>query len=170
MIRPESPADVDTIDAVVEAAFGRRDEADLVRALRADSSWRADLSLVAVEGDRIIGHIAFTQATVDGSPVLALAPLAVAPDHQRHGIGSTLVREALRRVSAGPTATVVVLGDPAYYGRFGFQPARQLGITGPFGDIDEFQALGTGTSSPRGRLSYAAPFGLGDDQPSPSDG
>ena len=55
---------------------------------------------------------------------------------------------------------MVVLGDPAYYGRFGFRPARDLGITGPFGDIDEFQALALSRAAPTGRITYAAPFGL----------
>lgn len=168
MIRPETPDDVDGIDAVVEAAFARRDEAELVRALRADAAWLPDLSLVAVDDGRIVGHIAFTRANVDGAGVLALAPLAVAPDHQRRGIGSALVRVALTRVATGDTPTVAVLGDPGYYRRFGFRPARELGITGPFGDIDEFQALFTAETSPRGLMSYAAPFGIGANPPAAS--
>ena len=160
MIRPETSADVDAIDAVVEAAFEQRDEADLVRALRADDSWLPDLSLVAVEDDRIVGHIACTRATVDGVPVLALAPLSVLPGYQRRGFGAALVHESLRRAVGLAETTVVVLGDPAYYGRFGFRPARELGITGPFGDIDEFQALRLAAVSPSGRLTYAAPFGI----------
>lgn len=170
MIRPETPDDVDGIDAVVEAAFARRDEAELVRALRADAAWLPDLSLVAVDDGRIVGHIAFTRANVDGAGVLALAPLAVAPDHQRRGIGSALVRVALTRVATGDTPTVVVLGDPGYYRRFGFRPARELGITGPFGDIDEFQALCTAGTSPRGLMSYAAPFGIGENRRAASGG
>lgn len=160
MIRPEAPDDAPSIDAVIEAAFGQRDEADLVRALREDAGWLPDLSLVAVEEQLVVGHIALTRATVDGAPTLALAPLSVRPDHQRLGIGSQLVREALRRAGDAAESAVVVLGDPAYYGRFGFRPARDLGITGPFGDIDEFQALALSEAAPTGRITYAAPFGL----------
>ena len=160
MIRPEAPDDAASIDAVIEAAFGQRDEADLVRALREDAGWLPDLSLVAMEEQLVVGHIALTRATVDGASILALAPLSVRPDRQRLGIGSDLVREALRRAGDAAESVVVVLGDPAYYGRFGFRPARDLGITGPFGDIDEFQALALSVPSPTGRITYAAPFGL----------
>jgi putative acetyltransferase len=170
VIRTETPADVDGIDGAVEAAFGRRDEADLVSALRADAAWIPDLSLVADVDGSIVGHIALTRAAVEGSPVLALAPLAVVPDHQRRGIGSALVWAALQRVAAGPAPTVVVLGDPGFYGRFGFRSARELGITGPFGDIDEFQALGTPATAPVGRMSYSAPFGIVDGHPPESAG
>jgi predicted N-acetyltransferase YhbS len=160
VIRPERPGDVDAIDAVVAAAFRQRDEADLVRALRSDPSWRASLCLVAAEGDRIVGHLALTRATVDGTPVLALAPLAVHPEHQRRGWGAALVTDGLRRAADLAETTVVVLGDPAYYGRFGFRPARELGISGPFGDIDEFQALALAEVSPTGQMTYPAPFGI----------
>lgn len=160
MIRPETPDDAASIDAVTEAAFGQRDEADLVRALREDAAWLPDLSLVAVEGQLVVGHVALTRATVDGASVLALAPLSVRPDHQGLGIGSALVRDALRRAGDGTESVVIVLGNPAYYGRFGFRPARDLGITGPFGDIDEFQALALSDAAPTGRITYAAPFGL----------
>jgi putative acetyltransferase len=170
VIRTETPADVDGIDSAVEAAFGRRDEADLVRALRADAAWLPGLSLVADVDGSVLGHVALTRAAVDGCTVLALAPLAVVPDHQRRGIGSALVMAALQRVAARPTPTVVVLGDPAFYGRFGFRPARELGITGPFGDIDEFQALGTPATAPVGRITYAAPFGIDDAHPPESAG
>ena len=70
------------------------------------------------------------------------------------------MREALRRAEDGAESVVIVLGNPAYYGRFGFRPARDLGITGPFGDIDEFQALALSDAAPTGRITYAAPFGL----------
>ena len=160
MIRAETPDDAASIDAVIETAFGQRDEADLVRALREDAGWLPDLSLVAVEGRLVVGHIALTRATVDGASTLALAPLSVRPDRQRRGIGSQLVRDALHRAGDAAESVVVVLGDPAYYGRFGFRPARDLGITGPFGDIDEFQALALSEASPTGRITYAAPFEL----------
>ena len=164
MIRVERDGDEAAIDRVVAAAFGQRDEADLVRALRSDGCWLPHLSLVDVdEADAVRGHVAFTRAFVDGVPVLALAPLAVAPAHQRRGIGSTLVRAGLTQAHADGEGTVVVLGDPAYYGRFGFHPARTDGITGPFGDIDAFQSLVLHEPAARGVMVYAAPFGLPPD-------
>lgn len=160
LIRAETSADVDAIDAVVEAAFGQRDEADLVRALRSDPAWLSELSLVAIVEEVLVGHVALTRATVESTPVLALAPLAVLPEHHGHGIGSMLVADALRRAAARAEPAVVVLGAPAYYGRFGFRPARELGITGPFGDIDAFQARALSAPTPCGRMAYAAPFGI----------
>jgi putative acetyltransferase len=70
------------------------------------------------------------------------------------------VGEALRRAEDGAESAVIVLGSRAYYGRFGFRPARDLGISGPFGDIDEFQALTLAGTAPTGRITHAAPFGL----------
>ena len=162
MIRPERATDVEAIDSVVEAAFGQRDEADLVTALRADDSWLPALSLVAIDDDRIVGHIAFSRATVDGAPVLALAPLSVLPGHQGRGFGSALVEEALRRAAGSTRPPSSSSAIRPYYGRFGFRPARELGITGPFGDIDEFQAMALSSPASSGRIAYAAPFGIAD--------
>ena len=156
-IRVEEPRDAAAVYAVVASAFGRRDEADLLRALRADPDWV--VGLVAVDASTIVGHVAFTRGHVDGHPVLALAPLAVAPDRQGSGIGRDLVQAGLARAADQGEAAVIVLGDPAYYGRFGFAPARELGISGPFGDIDEFQAVAL-TTPPRGRMAYPAAFGI----------
>ena len=159
MIRPEGPDDVAAIDAVVAAAFGQRDEADLVLALRADPAWLPSLSLVAVIDGQLIGHVAFTRCLVGTQPALALAPLAVAPEHQREGVGGELVMSGLLAARSTGERLVVVLGDPSYYGRFGFEAARQRDVTGPFGDIDEFQALRLRRPAPTGPIEYAPPFG-----------
>jgi putative acetyltransferase len=133
-IRRECAADIQSIRAVVEAAFGRSGEADLVDALR-----RADalvLSAVASTGDRIVGHIALSPVTVHSessvSPALALAPVAVTPDRQRQGIGTALVRWALGECRRLGHEVVIVLGEPAYYHRFGFTPASLFGVACPF--------------------------------------
>jgi len=106
-------------------------EADLVDGLRRSSS--LTLSVVADTGSRIVGHVAFSPLTIDDRySALALAPLAVAPDVQRGGIGSALVRwglEECRRLGHG---VVIVVGEPSYYHRFGFAPASQFGIECPF--------------------------------------
>lgn len=135
-LREESPLDIGTIAALNDAAFGGTDESALVARLRRDGD--LDLSLVAEDGDagRIVGHLALSPLRAP-FPALALAPLAVAPDRQRRGIGSALVRAALAR---RPNATIVVLGDPAYYARFGFRPVAwdspyagpHLQAAGPF--------------------------------------
>ena len=129
-IRPERPADVPSIRAVNERAFGQPDEAALVDAVRARGE--RCISLVAVDGARLVGHILFTPVTI-GEPdqvheAAGLAPLAVDPDHQRRGIGGRLVARGLDRCRESGFRIAVVLGHPSYYPRFGFVPARLHGI------------------------------------------
>ncbi|HEU4492467.1 MAG TPA: N-acetyltransferase [Jiangellales bacterium] len=163
--RSGDPGEVATIRAVVRRAFGQEDEADLLDALRADPAWLPDLALVALlgpaPGGPVVGHVAGTRLDVGGGAAVALAPLAVDPDHQRRGVGSALVEAQLAAARGLGERLVVVLGDPAYYSRFGFRPARELGITGPYDDAGEaFQALPL-TDGPlvSGWATYAAPFG-----------
>ena len=100
------------------------------------------LSLVAVQDHKVVGHILFTPVAIrrdDAAPVpaLALAPLAVLPRHQRTGIGSCLVRQGLTACRRRNERLVIVVGHPDYYPRFGFQPARPLGLEVPFAVSDE---------------------------------
>jgi putative acetyltransferase len=132
-VRAEQPDDFETIRDVHERAFGSREEADLVDALRSSRVHVPDLCLVALRGESIVGHIAFSRARLDsGHPVLALAPMGVVPTHQRRGAGSALVSEALRRAAETDYPLVVVVGHPAHYPRFGFEPAASLGVEAPF--------------------------------------
>lgn len=117
VIRPERYADHDAIDALLRAGFGGDDEAKLVRVLREDGDLH--LSLVADAAGTILGHVALSPISGD-RPALALAPVAVTPRAQGIGIGAALIRQAMRQAAGTP---VVVLGDPAYYARFGFRPA-----------------------------------------------
>jgi putative acetyltransferase len=129
-IRAETIADIPNIDAVVRAAFARPGEAELVAALRGANG--LVVSAVATIGNRIVGHVAFSAVTIDDYMALALAPVAVEPEFQRQGIGAALIRWGLdecRRLGHG---VVIVLGEPAYYGRFGFTSASQFGIDCPF--------------------------------------
>lgn len=142
-LRPERPAQHAAARRVHERAFPTTAEADLVDALRAEGAVVPELCLVALDGDgrggAVLGHIVFSRARLDsGTPLLVLAPIAVHPDAQRRGIGRALVREALRRApAAAPGVPLVsVLGDAAYYPRFGFEPAAPLGIRAPF-DVPE---------------------------------
>jgi putative acetyltransferase len=124
-IREEKPEDVPGIRRVNELAFGQPGEADLVDKLR-DACDRL-VSLVAVEGDEIIGHILFSPAVVESEKGvitgMGLAPMAVLPKHQQQGIGFALVERGLSMMRELSCPFVVVLGHPEYYPRFGFTPA-----------------------------------------------
>ena len=137
LIRAETRADADTIRAVNLAAFPTVAEADLVERIRASDGFVPDLSLVAEldpDADErpgpIVGHILLSRVAIAGldEPILALAPMAVRPDHQRQGIGSALVRAGLDAAEALEEPLVVVLGHPWFYPRFGFKRASSYGI------------------------------------------
>jgi putative acetyltransferase len=144
-IRWERPEDILAIREVHELAFGRPAEADIVDVLRA--SGKATLSLVAVEDDRIVGHILFSPVTIDAGdrtfPAVGLAPMAVLPEWQRRGIGSQLVETGLLECRNAGYDCVVVLGHPTYYPRFGFVPASRYGLKSEYEAPDEaFMVLG----------------------------
>lgn len=151
-IRPSEPADTAAIERLYQAAFPDEDLVALVKSLLdvADVA----LSLVATVDGTVTGHVIFTRSEVAGSGAAAalLGPLAVAPAQQRRGIGRTLVEAGFERLSAGDTAVVLVLGDPAYYGRLGFAAERR--ITPPYPLTPEWEEawqsrqLGNGTSVP----------------------
>ncbi len=129
IVRDETPADIDGIRSVERAAFGRDNEADLVDSLRGSAV--PFLSLVAVSSGQVVGHVLFTRvafAPPRDSLSFGLAPLAVDPGHRGKGIGTALVEAGLARLREMGCGVVVVLGDPEYYGRFGFQPASSLGL------------------------------------------
>lgn len=155
--RAAEPEDGAFILAVVAAAFGRSDEADLVDRLTADGD--AALSLVAQDGDRIVGHILFSRMKAP-FPALALAPVSVAPDRQREGIGGALIRAGLDLATAHGWRGVFVLGDPAYYGRFGFGVDAAWGFDSPYAG-PHLMALGLGGPLPvrAGAIAHAPAFG-----------
>ena len=137
LVRRETPADVDAVTSVVARAFARDDgavpvEVTLLGALRAGPDWLPRLSWV-VEDDagRVAGHVVCTRAAVDSVPVLALGPLAVRPRLQRRGVGSALVHAVLGAADVLGAPLVGLLGDPAYYGRFGFRPSTELAVQPP---------------------------------------
>lgn len=128
-LRPEEPGDIASITAVVEAAFETPAEARLVTALR--EAGALTVSLVALAGDRVVGHVALSPVAVGGvvggNRWLGLAPLAVLPERQRRGIGGELVCAALAMAAARQATLVFVLGRPSYYERLGFEEAAPLG-------------------------------------------
>jgi len=162
-IRVVAPSDRDAILEVVRAAFsgeGRdgQDEVDIVV-----KTWRLQaaldgLELVALDEDSVIGHVLGARGDLGGREVVAVAPLAVSPLHQKRGAGSALMRELLHRAEASGYPLVVLLGDPAYYGRFGFEPSGPLGISYlPVGEGNphfQVRRLAGYDPSYRGRLTY----------------
>ncbi len=131
-----STSDLDDVLLIERAAFGSDTEAGLVEALLDDPSARPQLSLVARDGGRPVGHILFTSVTLTGthygSPMAILAPLAVVPDAQRLGIGGALIEKGVEMLRHRGVDLVFVLGHPDYYPRHGFEPAGRHGLEPPF--------------------------------------
>ncbi|MGH9943377.1 MAG: GNAT family N-acetyltransferase [Pyrinomonadaceae bacterium] len=132
-VRAETSGDRAAVRRVNEQAFGQPNEAGLVEALReAADTTTALISLVAVEGDEVVGHILFSPVTIEaGDSVtveMGLAPMAVLPGRQNRGIGSLLVKEGLEECRRAGRHVVFVLGHPEYYPRFGFAPAGPKGL------------------------------------------
>lgn len=125
-IRRETPADAAAVRRVEELAFARADEAALVDALRAHGN--VTLSLVAEEDGRVVGHVLFSPVVIGATAAVGLAPLAVLPQCQRRGIGAALVERGLAECRAAGHECAVVLGEPEYYARFGFESAARYGV------------------------------------------
>jgi putative acetyltransferase len=129
-IRDETPEDYAAVYRVNALAFGREGEAALVERLRGACP---HLSLVAVEGGRVVGHIFFSPVTVGaeggGFEAIGLAPMAVLPELQNRGVGSQLVRRGLEECARRGHGAVCVRGQPECYPRFGVTPAKAKGIT-----------------------------------------
>jgi putative acetyltransferase len=163
VIREEADDDASAIDAVTCAAFldhpcSEQAEHLIVRELRAARV--LSLSLVATMDGVVVGHLAFSPVTVGGNDRgwWGLGPLAVTPTQQRQGIGGALLRSGLRRLAERQVAGCVVLGDPAYYGRFGFAPWP--GLVYPGLPADYFLALSLTGSVPSGEVVYHAALSM----------
>jgi putative acetyltransferase len=142
VIRDRQLADDEAIRRLNDAAFDGTYESRLIDDLRAANC--AVVELVLVDGTDVIGHILMStlDVSVGDKPVrsLGLAPMSVQPGRQRQGIGSALVREALRRARQQGWQAVIVLGHPGYYPRFGFSAALARPLASPFSG-DAFMAL-----------------------------
>jgi putative acetyltransferase len=160
-IRTETAVDLPTIEAVIVAAFlnaphTSHTEQHIVNALR--RAGKLTISLVAEIDDRIVGHVAISPVSISDGALgwFGLGPIAVLPEQQRHGIGSQLMREALRLLRDRGASGCVVLGEPEYYGRFGFRVAPDLVLTGV--PPEYFQAIGFDASSAAGIVTYHEAF------------
>ena len=162
MIRPERSSDEGAIEAVTTAAFLNAPHTDhteqfIVAALRAAGA--LSISLVAEEGGAIVGHVAVSPVTIsDGSPDWhGLGPISVLPERQGKGIGTGLMHAALDALRERGAAGCVVLGEPSYYGRFGFKATPELVLPGV--PAEYFQTLMLcGTNLPNGIVSYHVAF------------
>lgn len=140
IIRPEQGSDYDAVFRVHAASFPTDAEARLVVALRQNA--HLVVSLVAEVDGAVVGHVAFSPVTTRrGDLGMGLAPVAVLPAHRRAGIAARLIRQGLERCGQEGYAWVVVLGDPAYYRRFGFIPAPSVGLNDAYGGGDAFQVM-----------------------------
>lgn len=161
-IRPEQPGDEATIHTLTEAAFRNMPysdggEADLVDRLRADDDLAR--SLVAEDASRIVGHLALSPVTISNGSEgwFGLGPISVWPELQRAGIGFRLMKRAIADMRERGAKGIVLLGDPAYYARFGFEHDPQLAYPGP--PAEYFQRLVLKGDPPRGEVAYAPAFG-----------
>lgn len=140
-IRREQKEDYPAVREIHELAFQGATEARLVEALRDSDDFMPGLSVVAVQGQKVVGHILFSLVSIQtkggSAPALVLAPMAVAPEYQNQGIGSELVRHGLKKCLNQGHEIVLVIGHPDYYPRFGFEPATRIGLTLPISVPDE---------------------------------
>ena len=160
-ISKERPQDIEAISRLTEAAFRNEEysshtEHFIVNALR--RTGQLSISLVAAEHDEILGHVAISPVSISSGVTgwYGLGPISVRPDRQGKGIGSALMKAALQQLRQQGAAGCVVLGDPAYYGRFGFKahPGLELPDVPP----EYFQALAFTGELPVGVVKYAAAF------------
>lgn len=160
-IRPERPTDRDAIAALITEAFEHAEhrsgtEAKIVAALRGADA--LTLSIVAAEGELIIGHAAFSPVTIDGNACgwFGLGPVAVDPGRRRQGVADRLIRHGLQQLEKDGAKGCVVLGDPAYYRRFGFVADGRLTLAGV--PPEYFQSLAFGDRGATGAVAYHPAF------------
>ncbi len=156
ILRDATEADHAAVRVLLTAAFGAPAEADLVEALRAAGDVVAER--VAVEGEAIVGHALLSRMTAP-FPALGLAPVAVAAAARRRGVAAALVADLLASARDGGWRMAFVVGDPAYYARFGFSAAAAAPFESPYaGPYLMALVLGDGPPAAAGRVDYAPAF------------
>lgn len=160
-IRNEETKDIEQVREILRGAFPTDAESKLVDALRANG--KAIISLVAVHNEQVVGHILFSPVSTtppSDAKGIGLAPVAVNPNVQSQGIGSELIREGLRLCRQLGYDYCVVLGDPKYYRRFGFDTASGFGLQNEYGVDPEFMVIRFTDRNVNGLISYAPEFAM----------
>ncbi len=159
-IRNEQSGDRVGVHALIAAAFAgmpysNQTEVSLLEGLRAAGA--LSLSLVVIEGNEVVGHIAFSPVAIaEAEGWYGVGPVAVRPDRQRRGIGQALVRAGLERLQGSGAAGCVLVGDPAYYRRFGFRVPSGLVLPGVPPEV--FLVLPFGGEVPKGTVRFHEAF------------
>jgi putative acetyltransferase len=140
-IRKETPHDYKEIKEVNNLSFNQKQEGELVDSLRKRPEFVTELSLVSIHKNKIIGHILFFPVTINSDTsvevTLSLAPMAVLPGFRNKGVGGSLIKAGLKKARELGYNSVMVLGHPEYYPRFGFMKASNWKIKEPFSVPDE---------------------------------
>ncbi len=164
-IRPEEPRDRDAALEVERLAFDSDEEPAIVEAVRDEAG---SFALVAEEEGAIVGHVQFSRAWIGQTAVLALGQVGVLPGRQGGGIGSSLIRAGLEEARSRGEAAVILLGDPAFYPRFGFEPGSAFGIANPFAGVrpdgfeiaeEDFMVAVVGKGDLSGEVRWHPAFG-----------
>lgn len=167
-IRQENKNDYKEIYNIIKTAFETAEhsdgnEQDLVNSLRKSDNFIPELSLVAVESDKIVGYILFTKVKIGKYEEIALAPLGILPQYQRKGIGRKLIETGHEIAKELGYHYCIVLGSEKYYPKFSYVPARQYGIKAPFEVANEnFMAIKLNDTDAeiKGIVEYAKEFGI----------
>jgi len=165
-IRPETEKDYEEITRIHNLAFSRINEGKLVENLRKTPRFVSELSLVAEYENRIIGHVLFYPIKINSGTTkcdsLSLAPISVHPNYQNRGIGSKLIEKGLETAKRLGFKSVIVLGHPKYYPRFGFEVASNWGICAPFDAPDDvffaMELTKEGLKNCRGKVEFPKEF------------
>jgi predicted N-acetyltransferase YhbS len=167
-IQQETAADYARVYELIVAAFNRDNEAKLVEALRRSDAFVPELSLVAKKGNDVVGYILFSKVKIAGHEshrALGIGPVAVSPEFQGEGIGSRLIRMGLKKAKEFGYDSVLLIGSPKYYPRFGFRPASNWNITTSYNEPTATFALELregSLSGVSGLAQYAPEFALND--------
>ncbi|MBM7832296.1 putative N-acetyltransferase YhbS [Agromyces cerinus] len=168
-IRPFRSTDRDAVERLLTIAFATPTtsadappiEVGLNTALLDSDALIPKLALVAEVDGEVVGYCISTRASIGDAEALGLGPIGVLPGHQGRGIGAALIAETVRVAESHDEGAIVLLGDPAYYGRFGFVPGAELGILAPdpaWGEYFQAIHLAAATDAHCGRFRYARPF------------
>ena len=173
LVREQKAGDYEAVRHVYAEAFRRPrfrppqnpgsvpPEVGLFEALWEAGDTVPELSFTALSDGTVVGHVTASRATVATNPVVAVGPIGVLPDHQGTGIGSALMDALLSSADAAGVPLIVLLGSPRYYSRFGFLPAKELGVLAPepeWGDAFQARPLTAYTPSVAGPFQYASAF------------